>query len=271
MPSLDRHITLRDFSSQADYDACVALQDETWGRDFAERVPAAILRVAQKIGGVAAGGFDADGRLFGFVFGMTGVRDGRLVHWSDMLAVHPDARGTGLAARLKQHQRDVVQAHGVALMVWTADPLVAGNAHFNINRLGARPVEYVVNMYGAKTGSVLHGSMPTDRAVYHWALDDPASHGAVAGAPSDGDAALPAAVAVDARGWPVAINTPGATGVRVSVPHDLEAVQQADVDLALAWRLAVREAFGRLHAGFTVARFVRAAGGQRPYYVLTRD
>ncbi len=264
-------IVIRDFATLADYDACLALQDETWGHGFSERVPGAILRVAQKIGGVAAGGFDADGRLLGFVFGMTGLRDGSVVHWSDMLAVHPDARGSGLAARLKQHQRAVVQRLGVDLMIWTADPLVARNAHFNINQLGALPAEYVVNMYGANTGSVLHGAMPTDRAVYHWQLGTASAHGrGRSGAPHAGDDALPVAVTLDAAGQPVAADTPEASTVRVPVPDDLTTIQQADASLALAWRLAVRAAFTRLDDGFRVTRFVRGTGQQLPYYVLAR-
>ena len=51
-----------------------------------------ILLVAQKVGGVAAGAFDGQGKLMGFVFGLTGVENGAIVHWSDMLAVRPEPR-----------------------------------------------------------------------------------------------------------------------------------------------------------------------------------
>ena len=70
-------ITIRDLHSLHDYADCVALQEETWGAGFSERVPTAILRVSQMVGGVAAGAFDENERLVGFVFGMTGVRDRR--------------------------------------------------------------------------------------------------------------------------------------------------------------------------------------------------
>ena len=86
-------ITIRDLSSLQDYADCVALQDETWGAGFSERVPTAILRVSQIIGGVAAGAFDKSGKMVGFVFGMTGVHGRELVHWSDMLAVREELRG----------------------------------------------------------------------------------------------------------------------------------------------------------------------------------
>ena len=80
-------VNIRPFSTLEDYAACVELQEETWGAGFSERVPIAILKVAQRIGGVTAGAFDDTGRMVGFVFGMTGLERGEIVHWSDMLAV----------------------------------------------------------------------------------------------------------------------------------------------------------------------------------------
>ncbi|MBC7841890.1 MAG: hypothetical protein H7099_06245 [Gemmatimonadaceae bacterium] len=259
---------IRDLDSLADYDACVALQDDTWGHGFSERVPGAILRVAQKIGGVAAGAFDDTGRLLGFVFGMTGVRSGALVHWSDMLAVRPEARGTGLGEQLKHYQRDRVRDLGVSIMLWTADPLVARNAHFNINHLGAFPAEYVENMYGDNTGSVLHGAMPTDRIVYRWALEASAPVDRT-GVAARGDEHLPAAIAFGADGTPIGTTTMDARQVRIHVPHDLTQIQSVSTALALAWRITVRAAFlTRLGRGDTVTRFVRGVGDTLPYYVL---
>ncbi len=269
MPHIDPVVSIREFASLADYDACVALQDETWGHGFSERVPGAILRVAQKIGGVSAGAFDATGRMLGFVFGMTGVQHGELVHWSDMLAVRPEARGLGLGERLKAYQRDFVRPHGVHRMLWTADPLVARNAHFNINHLGAFPVEYVENMYGDNTGSVLHGAMPTDRFVYHWDLDRDSATVRSGRADAD-DASIPTAISVAPGGTPVAVPTVDAARVRISVPHDLTAVQSASAERALAWRIAVRAAFiTRFAQGLVVTRFVRGRDDALPYYVLS--
>ena len=91
--------TIRDLASSEDYGACLALQYETWGNAFREAVPPSILLVSQKLGGVAAGAFDRRGRLLGFVFGMTGVRGGEITHWSDMLAVRPDAQNSGIGRR----------------------------------------------------------------------------------------------------------------------------------------------------------------------------
>ena len=92
-------VDIRPFLTQEELHACVALQRETWGNEFTDIVPASILKVSQRVGGVAAGAFDRQNHLLGsFVYGLTGVEKGRIVHWSDMLAVRPEARNLGLDA-----------------------------------------------------------------------------------------------------------------------------------------------------------------------------
>lgn len=265
------HITIRDLRTLEEYAACCDLQEETWGRGFSERVPAAILRVSQKIGGVTAGAFDADDRMIGFVFGMTGLREGKPAHWSDMLAVREEARGRHIGDRLKHFQREQVQSIGVDVMLWTADPLVARNAHFNINRLGARPVEYVENIYGANTGSTLHGALPTDRTVIAWQLSRVHVPHPNAGQGEPGDHAMPLLNPLDAHGLPC-FRDPGAvSAARVQVPVDLVAVQRTGEDDAMRWRLSARDAFNTLFAaGLVVTRFVRPTPDTLPYYVFER-
>lgn len=269
--SLD-DIQIRELSTLAEYQACVALQDETWGAGFSERVPGAILRVGQKIGGITAGAFDVSGRMIGFVFGLTGVRNGKLVHWSDMLAVIPEFRSHHLGERLKHYQANAVRALGVKTMIWTYDPLVARNAHFNINRLGAFPVEYVPDMYGSNTGSTLHGEMPTDRFVVEWDLEtaQPAlTHTDQFKADDD---ALPLANPLDPLGAPTAGVIGDAVEVRMQVPVDSAAIQQVDPARAERWRYAVRNTcMALLASNFRVVRFVRAHADHLPYYVLSRE
>src|SRR5690606_16179636 len=163
-------VVIRRVSTTEEYEACVAIQMETWGSDFTERVPATILRVSQYIGGVTAGAFDTEGSLLGFVFGMTGLRDKQLVHWSDLLAVRRAARDRCLGRRLKLYHRDLVHELGVNTMFWTFDPLVARNAHLNLTRLGARVAEYAQDLYGEQLGRSLHPGLGTDRFIVQWDL-----------------------------------------------------------------------------------------------------
>ena len=185
----DDQVTIRPLETRVEYEACVALQRDIWGRDFVDVVPATILMVSQQVGGVASGAFDAEGRLVGFVFGISGVRDRVTAHWSDMLAVRPEARGRGLGRRLKLHQRELLLAVGIERVYWTFDPLVARNARLNLMTLGASPVEYVSNMYG-DTGSRLHRWLDTDRFIVEWRLAGPGGRAAprrhAGGAPPGG-------------------------------------------------------------------------------------
>ena len=164
-------VDIRPLQTLDELRACVTLQRETWGDEFTDVVPASILKVSQRVGGVAAGAFDADGKLLGFVYGLTGVEDGRIVHWSDMLAVRPEARNLGLGRRLKDFQRHAVQQVGGVVIYWTYDPLVARNAHLNINVFGAHIAEYVEDMYG-ETESPLHRGIGTDRFIVAWPVAD---------------------------------------------------------------------------------------------------
>ncbi len=161
---------LRLLHTHDDYEQCLELQRLTWGHDFRELVPPTILMITQKVGGVLAGAFRGD-RLVGFVYGLTGVRDGILAHWSHMLAVRPEEQGAGLGRQLKLFQRDLLRELGVRSMYWTFDPLIARNAALNLRSLGAYPVEYVCDMYGSDTGSELHSGLGTDRFVVRWDFD----------------------------------------------------------------------------------------------------
>ncbi|MGI8508408.1 MAG: hypothetical protein ACR2MQ_03695 [Gemmatimonadaceae bacterium] len=258
-------LIFRRITATEEYDACVRMQHEIWGETFTEVVPTTILRVAQRIGGVTAGAFDAAGRLMGFVFGMTGTQEGSLVHWSDLLAVHPDARDKGIGRNLKLYQRELLLPLGIRTMFWTYDPLVAKNAYLNIVKLGARPVEYVVDMYGANTQSALHGSLGTDRFVVAWEL----ASGAGAGrAPL-----VPAADTSDSGGPPPIVNAargfPDTAVVRVEIPADVQQVIGDDVETAIEWRATTRRAFTHYFGrGYRVTGFTHGSPGDVYYYRL---
>jgi predicted GNAT superfamily acetyltransferase len=265
-------VVIRPLESHADYEACLALQRETWGATFSEVVPTAILKVSQRIGGVTAGAFSAEGRMLGFVFGMTGIERGRIVHWSDMLAVRPEARNLGLGRQLKEYQRDTLLPLGVEIIYWTFDPLVARNAHLNLNRLGAYVVEYVPDMYGPQTDSVLHRGLGTDRFVIAWPIGERAVAEAprpLIGTPESALAAplLNAKAPVIARDF--LAERFQAPLLRIEIPADIARVQEQSLDAAAAWRADTRASFlAALNHGFRVAGVIRAADGGRSFYLL---
>ena len=167
-------VTIRHLTGWGEYQAVLTLQQEVWGVDFADLVPASILKVSQRLGGVTAGAFAPDGRMLGFVFGITGTERGKLVHWSDMLGVRAEARDLGIGRRLKMFQRDALRPLGVSIVYWTYDPLVARNAYLNLEQFGTEVTEYVLDFYGARTSSTLHEGLGTDRFVVAWHIGDEA-------------------------------------------------------------------------------------------------
>ncbi|MEX2531673.1 MAG: GNAT family N-acetyltransferase [Gemmatimonadota bacterium] len=255
------------------------LQRLIWGSGFDEIVPASILNISKKVGGVTAGAFSVDGLMIGFVYGITGVREGKLTHWSHMLGVMPSYRGRGVGRRLKHFQRDRLLERGVKEMRWTFDPLVAGNAHFNMNLLGVQIHDYVTDMYG-NTGSGIH-SFGTDRFVAHWDLgappgDDlpPQGQGvgegpSMAGAASvDWDAAP--IVNPVAGGTPAA--APSAPAIRIRIPPDILALNSSDPLAAGAWRTETRTAFKAARdAGYRIVGFSRTDDTVCPVYHLARE
>jgi len=265
-------VEVRPLVTHAELVACVDLQRSTWGAAFSDRVPESILKVSQRVGGVAAGAFAADGTLLGFVFGLTGVERGRIVHWSDMLAVRPEARNLGLGRRLKDYQRNVVRELGGEVIYWTYDPLIARNAHLNFNRLGVRLAEYVENMYGI-TDSVLHGGLPTDRLVVAWSTRDEEIDTRC----NDAERTLASS---DCREGPIVdaewIDTAAGAAilphcVRIRIPADGESLLAKSADDAHAWRSGVREAFQWcLGAGYSVCAIDIEENAPYAYYLMTR-
>ena len=270
-PAAPAELTIRRVVTEAEYQQCVDLQHEIWGADYTGTVPTVILSIAQRVGGVVAGAFDDRGRLIGFVFGLTGVIDAKLAHWSDILAVRPEARDQGIGRRLKHYQRELLRAIGVDTMYWTYDPLVARNAFFNLMRLGARPTEYAVDFYGDSTGSTLHGDIGTDRLIVAWSLADDTHAQPRSGESVSADVASgpPIVNPVDVHGAPQRIELPSGPAVRIEIPFDIHDVMEHAPDVALAWRATTRRAFTwYLGRGYRVVGFASAPESGRCFYTL---
>jgi predicted GNAT superfamily acetyltransferase len=264
-------VVVRHLATIEECAACVEIQNEVWGASFSDTTPISLIHVAPRVGGIAAGAFAPDGTMLGFVFGISGVRDGELVHWSHMLAVRPGARNEGIGRRLKEFQREALRRLGVRRLYWTFDPLVARNAHLNLNRLGARVVDYVPNLYGA-SASPLHLGLDTDRAVVEWATERDATP-TDAAVPRADDAKLPILSPVPRAGDDVFdLHARGAERppvVLLETPVDIAAVLADSPELARRWRAATREHFQwGLAAGYAITALRRDPVAARAFYVL---
>ena len=217
-------IVLRDLSGMAEMQAAEALQRRVWGEGDKED-PADLMMVIQHEGGLVAGAFDGP-RLVAYLFAFPTASPG--IQHSHRLAVDPDWRGKGLAARLKFYQRDWCRARGIDLVRWTFDPLRHVNAALNIGRLGALARVYHEDYYGAMAG--INSGPPSDRLLAEW-------HIGPAGAPETGP-----------RTGPVTR--------RIGVPRDIDALLRDRPDEALAERLRMRTELTRAFAeGLIIAGY----------------
>ncbi len=256
---------MRPLTTLADYRACVALEREIWGDEFDGAIPATMMQVATYVGGIALGAFDAHGQLVGFVFGLTGVLDGKITHWSHVLGVRATLRNAGIGRMLKEHQRAELARRGIAEMYWTYDPLIAKNAHLNLDVLGARVVRYVPDMYG-DTGSPLHHGLATDRLVVvcSTAAARRAPHPAV-------DAALPILTARRRRGDELVTPPETPPHILLEIPFDFAQLLARAPEEAAAWHAATREHFTwALGHGYDVAGMHLDPVTARSFYLLDR-
>jgi predicted GNAT superfamily acetyltransferase len=258
----------------------VGLQAEIWEMDEAEAVPHHQLVAAVSAGGLVLGAFDGDGRLAGFSYAFPGWRRGTPFLYSHMTGVLAPYRRAGLGFRLKCAQRDAALAAGIDRIVWTYDPLQAGNARFNLGRLGVVAARYHPDYYGEMTDGINRG-LPSDRFEVDWLLRSRRVEGRLTGAaapaPIDGEGpwALEGRASDDGPAAP-----PGpprldlsAGQVLVQIPRDLAAVKAADPAAALAWRRATRTVFQHFFSqGYQAveAGYVAGSGDRRVAYLLER-
>ena len=266
---------IRPIATLDEFQQCVELQRDTWGRDFGEVVPPALMQVTQKLGGIVAGAFDHSSDLVGFLYGITGTKDGRLAHWSHMLAVRHDWGGQGVGRMLKEYQRLCLLEAGVGVAYWTFDPLVARNAHLNLNRLGASISEYVPMMYG-ETRSELHSGLGTDRFLVRWDLQsDRVVKALELGSPPHGPVPPDTpTIGFDSRGAESYRpgSYPKAATVGIAVPRDIQSVKTGSNDMGWRWRKLTREAFlWYLARGYEVRAFESDPSGETCRYLLSTE
>ena len=217
-----------------------------WGRPGEPPIDSSTLRALSHSGNYVAAAYSGN-RMVGGLIGWLGGRPPDDLHLhSHVLGVLPDSEAHGVGFQLKQHQRTWCMDRGVASIEWTYDPLVRRNAHFNLVKLGADAVEYLVNFYGSMDDGINTGE-ESDRVLVRWNLQSEKAAAAAAGRPHE--------------------LGPDAGALLVPVPGDIVAIRRDDPELARRWRHQLREALGgAMSRGYRVTGFTRAFE-----YVLSRD
>lgn len=263
----------------AEFHACEALQRRVWAMpDDLEVVPLHLLVTVQRNGGLLLGAFDGK-ELVGFVFGFPAYgRVGKPKHCSHMMGVAPEYQGTGIGYQLKLAQREFALAQGLDLVTWTYDPLESRNAQLNILKLGGVCRFYIRDYYGPLADG-LNAGLPTDRFQVDWWIASERVNRRLAGRFGTPASATSCPVNAPVR-TSEGFLTPGQLSLdadahllRVEIPADYQAIKSGDPELALEWRLAMRQVFeAYFAAGYTVVDFGhKAEGDPRSFYILRAD
>ncbi len=273
---MDNEITIRRAESLADYRACQDAQRKAWGiTEEGYVIPVATMVGANLHGGLVLGAFLADGTAAAMSFGFLGRLEERICLYSQLTGVVPGYQSRGLGYAVKIVQRYLARAEGLGLIVWAFDALQAGNAHFNLHRLGARARRYIDNMYGERTDA-LNAGAPTDRLIAEWDVDclpqpvQTDSPDLLANLPR----LIPTGRESAGRLVPLGVQTSAnAPRVLLEVPPRIADLRRDLPEAAEAWRLAVRQAFqASFAAGYHAVGLVRgdSSGERRCYYELDR-
>ncbi len=256
---------IRDLKGIQEMAAAEALQKVVWksDEDFDNKD---ILTAIQHAGGMVVGAFDPQGTLAGFIFGFPTIHP--QVFHSHRLAVLPAHRRHGLGEKLKWFQRDWCLARNIDTVQWTTDPLRTINADLNIRCLGAISKVYYENYYGEMDG--INAGAPSDRILMDWHLTAPRVLARIKGEAPQINPAGAAEVnprAVGTITWEVLdLNAPL---ILLNLPEDFGFLLSTDLEMALNWRLHIREALERHFArGYFISQFTRING---PAYLLERS
>ena len=140
---------IRPATRPSEYRACRDAQRAAWGiDDDSYIVPIATMAGAAHHGGLVLGAFLASGAAVGVSFAFLGRSQGELCLYSQLTGVVPGRQGQGIGLELKTAQREFARSQGLESIVWAFDPLQAGNAHFNFEKLGVTASVFIADMYG---------------------------------------------------------------------------------------------------------------------------
>ena len=262
-------VTVREVIEISELAEVVRLYATIWGRDDNPPMTLELLRAFTKAGNYVGGAFDGE-MLVGACVGFFHAPAEDALH-SHIAGVAAGATSRNVGFALKLHQRAWAMLRGVSEIVWTFDPLVSRNAYFNLVKLGAQPVEYLPDFYGAMQDAI-NGSGESDRLLVSWRLRDPRVVAACSGLTSPAvvadelAAGAVVALGVTEAGDPVAGRLDGEASL-VAVPPDIESLRVTDPAAAQRWRAAVREALTALVAdGAGITGFDRSG-----WYVVRRE
>jgi predicted GNAT superfamily acetyltransferase len=245
-------VTIAPFRGLADYKSCEEIQREVWHFQDIDIVPVPLLLAVNRAGGILLGAYNSLGDLIGFAFSMLGTLDGRLMHYSHMLAVRVAYRNFDVGFKLKMAQRKEILKRKISLITSSFDPMQPLNAYFILGKLGAWANTYEEHFCG-ETTSIADRGLPTDRMLAHWDLESDGVAHRIETGPIRRDlrkelkqrTVINQLVEV-APGMmnssPLKLNCT-ADQFLFEVPYNLPEIKSRDLGIALEWQGKMRQAF----------------------------
>jgi predicted GNAT superfamily acetyltransferase len=251
-------VTVRPLHTRDECVEAASLLAKIWGTSLeASPLSGDLLVSLIHSGACVLGAIDSDG-IVGLTVGLGGPPQSDSLY-SVIAGVDRGHANRGVGLALKQHQRVWALERGATRTMWTYDPMVRRNAHFNLNRLGARVTEYLPDFYPPMHDAINRGDL-TDRLAVVWDLLCPDVSDAVS---SEGVRVLQP----DQDLEPTTSESHGEQVLLAWIPQDIEALRTTNRASAMRWRMALRETLqSTFEAGYR-PEGVSADG----YYVLKRQ
>ncbi|MEY9928896.1 putative GNAT superfamily acetyltransferase [Catenulispora sp. GP43] len=280
-------VTIRELTEPKEHDAATDVINRIWSLEPGQSLmPSGLMRVMAYEGCYVAGVFDDEdgGRMIGAATGFLasdGDAGGIHLH-SHIAGVLPEADGRRAGFALKLHQRAWALSHSIGRITWTFDPLVRGNAYFNMAKLGAQAAGYLVDFYGENMRDGVNAGQGSDRLLMNWVLDAPRVVAAASGQRvaepelerlldagravlsdtdvAHGTVADTVAISTTASATSSTTSAPNGPGpLLCATPAAIHTLRREAPEQARAWRSAVRGALTEAIAdGYHITGFTRS-------------
>lgn len=172
--TVNEEIEIRECETIEELADCVALQREVFVLPDIELSPVRHLVVTKHAGGFTLGAYKND-ELIGFVLSVPAILRDEKAFYSHMTAVKKEFQSYGIGAKLKWAQRMRSLADGVKFIKWTFQPVLARNAFFNLEKIGATINHYEPNFYGTDYMTIgkpeENIGLDSDRLFAEWNLE----------------------------------------------------------------------------------------------------
>ena len=188
-----------------------------------------------------------------------------------MMAIHPEYRNKQLGEKLKFLPRDWAKDYGYKKIVWTFDPLESRNGYLNLRKLGAYLRTYYSSYYGVMSDELNKG-MPSDRFLVEWEVSKENNS-------KENPLELNATVKLVDWLKEEKVIRPITSEMKleknhyaIAVPTSIHEIKKTDINVALEWRYALREAFTKaLEKGYIVTDVIKEHGNHSVHFYIIKN